>query len=194
MKLNEVQKPKQYPNSIANFSKWVKIRDSGEWNPRRLGRDLDCNRERLKSIEGSPVIVAGSFNCSFNLLETLKGAPRKVGNNFNCSDNLLTSLEYAPEYTNGMFFATRNKITNLKDIHKQIKSIGSTFWIDGNPIKSHVLGLLLIKSLISVVADTTSTFRMPAFDIINRHLEKDKDVLECQEELISSGFKEYAKL
>jgi hypothetical protein len=31
-------------------------------------------------------------------------------------------------------------------------------------------------------------------EIIENHLVADRDILECQEELIDKGFKEYAKL
>jgi hypothetical protein len=56
---------------------------------------------------------------------------------------------------------------------------------------SNILGLLLIKELdeIGIVPSH------PAFEIVKRHFnDKNKDVLECQEELISNGYKEFAKL
>ena len=72
--------------------------------------------------------------------------------------------------------------------HKQIDVINSAFYLGGNPIKSNILGLLQIKHLKTVKNSH------PAFIILSKHLNGDKDILECQEELISNGYKEFAKL
>jgi len=98
-------------------------------------------------------------------------------------------LEFAPKTIGSIFYATQNQITSLKNIHKQISSIGGRLmYVDDNPITSNILGVLLIKGLFSIIGDG------PAFKILQEHARGNKDVLECQEELISAGYKEYAKL
>ena len=54
-------------------------------------------------------------------------------------------------------------------------------------IKSNVLGLLNMKS------DINFLLREPWTQIVEKYLH-DKDILECQEELIDAGLKDYAKL
>ena len=72
----------------------------------------NCNN--LKSLEGSPQFVPGSFVCDACGLTTLKGAPRKVTKYFECDDNNLTSLEGAPEYVGTNFWASANPFTSLE--------------------------------------------------------------------------------
>ena len=52
-----------------------------------------CQRNDLKSLEGSPREVGGDFNCEMNILTNLKGAPQSVGGDFKCSSWSLLSLE-----------------------------------------------------------------------------------------------------
>lgn len=63
-------------------------------------------------------------------------------------------------------------------------------------IKSNILGIMLIKNLknIEFMFKTKTNEYEEIENIINRHLKSDRDILECQEELIDKGFKQYAKL
>lgn len=70
--------------------------------------------KNLKSLEGSPQFVPGSFVCDACNLKTLKGAPRKVGMYFQCDNNELTSLEGAPEHVGTNFWANDNPIVSLE--------------------------------------------------------------------------------
>lgn len=70
--------------------------------------------ENLKSLEGAPQFVPGSFVCDACNLKTLKGAPRKVGKYFQCDNNELTSLEGAPEHVGTNFWANDNPIISLE--------------------------------------------------------------------------------
>ena len=65
-----------------------------------------------------------------------------------------------------------------------------------NPIKSHILGLLLIKDLPEVACYDNDIMYEPA-QIINKYLKQPMSkqrMFDCQEELIQAGFKEYAQL
>jgi hypothetical protein len=63
--------------------------------------------------------------------------------------------------------------------------------VSGNPIKSHVLGVLLIHGVTEIKMDNNEVQ-----NILNGHLPSKgmESVLECQDELIEAGFDEYAKL
>ena len=174
---------------------------------------FDCHDNRLKSLKGAPQKIADYFDCSCNKLKTLKGGPVEVGGYYNCAENKLTSLEGAPKVCHGPFYCFRNELTtlegipsdingsldcahnklsNLKDIHKMVNRIYGTIYLSGNPIKSHVLGLLLIKDLIFIDAtDKNVNWAI----IIRKHLSKGREgVLAAQSELIEAGLEEYAQL
>jgi hypothetical protein len=181
-----------YDYNISSWKQWSSLRYIGRYDK----TEVDCEyfycaseKPKLKSLIGAPDKITGNFNCSGNSLETLLGAPRHIGGNFEANKNKLTSLEGLPNHVGGYIDISFNKIKSLKSIHKRIKYIGKGLVLLDNPIKSDILGLLLVSgNLHAVNADGK------VFDIINKHLGGDKDVLECQEELISNGFKEYAKL
>ena len=148
-----------------------------------------CSHNKLESLKGAPSYIGGGFysnNCS---LKTLEGAPRKVEEDFSCFNNDISSLEGAPEFIGGHFNCHTNNLTSLHNIHKQIKHIGGHVSFENNPIKSHVLGLLLIDGLQLVFLDIEEVEK-----ILNKHLKGDRDIFACQEELIEAGFDEYAQL
>jgi len=84
--------------------------------------------------------------------------------------------------------------SSLKAIHKVI---GECDWLSIEKcenIDSCVLGLVLLAKNMPVTLKCTSSNLPDWVPILNRHLTSDKDVLECQEELITNGLKEFAKL
>lgn len=88
----------------------------------------------------------------------------------------------------------REKGSSLKDIHKKLscKMIRMFAWEN---ISSNVLGLLQVKGLVKLEYNKErESFGLKWLEIIKRHLQGDKDVMECREELIAAGFKDYAKL
>jgi hypothetical protein len=130
-----------------------------------------CYNRNLTSLEGAPASVGGDFSCSFNQLTSLEGAPVSVGDNFGCSNNNLTSL---------------------KDIHRQLKKMDGTFYAHDNPLKSNVIGLLLVKGCKEVELDNKQVM-----EIMNRHLKSpfgNKRVLECQSEMLDANLGEWAEL
>jgi hypothetical protein len=161
---------------------------------------FDCGGRELTSLEGAPKEVTGMFYCFENYLTTLKGAPSKIGNTFSCRHNLLTSLDGAPSELGGGFFCSDNNLTSLKGIHKIIKKMNGMFYAQGNPIKSHVLGVLLIpglKSIEFVEMGKASSDLIKVQKILNKYLPNtigNKSLLTCQNELLDAGFDEYAQL
>ena len=156
--------------------------------PQHVGGDFWCNRNQLTSLEGSPLQIGGDFCCQDNQLVSLKWAPQHVDGDFWCNRNQLTSLEGSPKHVGGNFLCYANKLTSLEGIHEQIVEINGEANFKQNPIKSHVLGLLLIKGLKSVKFDNKQLA-----NVINKYLPLG-DIMECQNELIDDGLEEFAQI
>lgn len=149
----------------------------------------DEERSVLSEIGKQPDHFEGNFACSRNKLTSLEGSPSSIGGSFYCNNNHLTSLEGAPPSVGKNFNGSTNRFTSLHNIHKHIKKIGAVADFQGNPIKSHVLGLLLIDGIDLVFLDNHEVR-----NIINKHLKNGRDVFACQEELIEAGLEEFAQL
>jgi hypothetical protein len=145
--------------------------------------------KKLTSLEGSPSSTYNFYCTQCTSLTTLKGAPSETGD-FYCSNcTFLISLEGAPSKTCNFDCYNCTKLTSLVGIGKDyLKEIIGNFSFDNTGIKSNILGLLKVENLQSAITDDKKLE-----EIINRHLET-KDILECQEELIEAGYKEFAKL
>ena len=89
--------------------------------------------------------TGGDFYCYYNELTSLQGGPKEVGGDFYCSDNKLTSLQGAPTKVGSHFYCSNNKLTSFKDL--PLKKMNGIFNFRNNPIKSHVLKLLLIEGV-----------------------------------------------
>ena len=112
--------------------------------------------------------------------------------NFYCSANQLTSLEFCPKEVSGDFWCSFNQLTSLADIHKRLKKMNGIFYAPDNPIKSNVIGLMLVAGCKEVDLDNKEVQ-----NIMNKHLKSpfgSRRVLECQSELLEAGLEEYAKL
>jgi hypothetical protein len=91
-------------------------------------------------------------------------------------------------------YLTATTSASLKGIHK---AIGECDWLSIEKcenIKSSVLGLVILAKKMPVTLKCSSGNLPDWVPILNRHLTGDKDILECQEELITNGLKEFAKL
>ena len=152
--------------------------------------DIDYSHHQLTSLKHHKQLeVNGDFKVAYNQLTSLEFGPT-ITKNFNCAGNQLTSLEFSPELVFGDFIAYDNKITSLKGIGKHyLKEINGMLSLSDNQISSHVLGILLIKNL-----DSFDITNKEVKSILNNHLHDDKDILDCQEELIQAGLREFAKL
>ena len=134
----------------------------------------------------------GYFACNDNKLTSLEGAPSSVGGSFSCHNNELTSLEGSPASVGGYFVCHNNQLTSFEGIHKILKSMNGTFYADNNPLKSHVLGLLLVKGCKEVGLDNKVVE-----EVLNRYLPNtrgSKAVIEAQSELLDLDLEEFAQL
>jgi len=70
--------------------------------------------------------------------------------------------------------------------------MNGTFYAHKNPIKSNVIGLMLVAGCNEVVLDN-----IEVMNIMNKHFKSPFGhlrLLECQEDLLSAGFEEWAEL
>lgn len=158
-------------------------------------------------------LVTCNIICS-TIME-FKNSPRIINGNFKfyCSRN-----NHGEKITN----LSKLKIqivygdVYLEHLHlKSLHGIGRTCFtqIDGgtlqirNTIRSNILGILLIKNLEFVKMDNNFWDKIKSYDkqtqslrleqalvIVNKHLQTTRDLLECQEDLVSHDLKEFAKL
>jgi hypothetical protein len=179
-------------NGSGDFYCGHKKLTSLEHCPTEVGGEFSCRYNDLTSLEHCPTSVSGDFYCGNNDLTSLEHCPTSVGGKFSCGNNKLTSLEHCPTSVGGYFYCCDNKLTSLQNIHTYLKKMNGEFYADNNPIKSHVLGLLLIEGCSLVDLDNKDVE-----SILNKYLPTTKSrqaVIECQKELIEAGLEEYAKL
>ncbi len=133
---------------------------------------------------------------------------KRVGSNVDCASNNLTDLHWAPEIVGGYFNCTRNKLKTFEGISKHIKE---TIYCNGNPFISFknihkmtsctevmlphtpVIGTLYWLLVPNLAHIDVSSGNSSVYNILNKHL-KTKDILACQDDLISAGFPEWAKV
>ena len=162
-------------------------------SPKIVGGAFHCYDNRLTSLADGPTIVRGSYYCAGNQLTTLEGAPKVVGDTFLCSMNHLTSLEGAPEEIHGGFYCNNNNLTSLEYIHKRIKKVSYNFQCYGNPIRSHILGLMMIE--IGGEIETKLGNGSDVDAILNKWKNQGrKGVMGAMKELLDLGYEELAQL
>jgi len=192
--INDKQITEQTPSEPwpGNFRCSSNKLTSLEFCPKEVGGNFGCSSNKLTSLEFCPKEVGGNFGCYNNQLTSLEFCPKEVGGYFYCSVNQLTSLEFCPKEVGGEFWCSFNKLTSLADIHKRLKKMNGTFYAPDNPIKSNVIGLMLVAGCKEVKLDNKEVEK-----IMNKHFKSPFGhlrLLECQEDLLSAGFEEYAKL
>lgn len=127
------------------------------------------------------------------------------------NNNQLISLEGLQNSKfNQISIENNRNLTSLKDVHKHL-SQGVVQISLNQPIKSNILGALKLPALriiedylydSSLSVNPFNKFIIKDFDntknaikIINKYLlTEERDIIECQEEMIEVGLKEYAKL
>jgi len=155
-----------------------------------------------------PFGTCGSFEIEAEELSSFKGFPEEL-----TDSNAQYSLRLSGLYKIVKSFEGITKIfksnvylagvegLNYSRCNKHINQIDGIIIINGD-YKGPILSMLYIENLKEVTYGipmsspfykNSETLR-EACKIVNKHLLLDKDVLECQEELISNGLNEYAKL
>ena len=190
--------PEKYPGYtpgcklIGNFScSGCTSLTSLEGSPSSVTGFFSCaGCTSLTSLEGSPNTVDGDFRGhSCKSITSLKGAPSSVGGIFSCGHNSsLISLEGAPNSV-GSHFSCYG-CTSLTSLKGAPNSVGDDFSCNMCPsLRKSILSVLRIKNVKRISIDNEQVQ-----DIINKHLARDRDMLDCQEDLIDAGLQEYARL
>lgn len=154
-----------------------------------LPRPIIARQLNLSSLVGAPQSTGWKADFSWNLLQNLNGITKDIGKD-----------------EHGELYLFDCGLTNLKDVHKHVHQVG-TIHLGGNPIASHVLGLLKIKNLRRVwfvpqfstahVKTELDNTLLRVQEIIHKYLPNNRGneaVLECQNALIDAGLDEYAEL
>lgn len=97
----------------------------------KINKNFSCTLCDIKSLEGAPEKVGGSFICiKCNNLISLEGAPEEVEEYFDCSDcKKLESLKGSPRKVNNNFLC--NDCNNLKSLEGAPKKVGGDFMCAG---------------------------------------------------------------
>jgi hypothetical protein len=176
----------------GNFDCYNEQLTSLKGSPKEIGGIFNCQSNLLNSLKYAPEKTGSYFDCSGNNLTSLKNGPKEIGDYFDCSDNKITSLKGCPKEISGNFYSQDNLLTSLKDINKVLRQMNGIFYADHNPIKSNVIGLLLVKGCKEIKLDNKQVE-----EIMNRHLKSpfgNKRVIECQSEMLEADLGEWAEL
>ena len=90
---------------------------------------IDCVKQNLTSLKGSPKSVSGNFYCGFNKLPTLEFCPEKVKGNFICDLNRLTTLEFAPKEVKGNFSCRENTKKFTEEDVKAVSNVKGQIYV-----------------------------------------------------------------
>jgi hypothetical protein len=139
----------------------------------------------------TPTFLRASLNgINGAVISSFDDFPKIIMGHLFINNHHISNFQQAPTVIIGRLSLHSNKLESLKDIHKHIHEINGHLNLANNPIRSHVLGLLLIKGLTKVLLDNTQVA-----EILNRYLGKGRvGMLMAQEELIEAGLEEFAQL
>lgn len=148
------------------------------------------------------IVIRDSALASFkNFPKIIRGPIGYLSNHMaiNLDDNSHTfskirSLEGITEVNPGGVNLRYCKYLNYSKVHTFIKEVNNTLTIHSDYV-GPILGFLNIKELKDVWQYGPDELLLEkALKILNSHLKGDKDIMDCQEELIQKGCKEFAKL
>jgi hypothetical protein len=202
MKLVEIHNTSnQFFTTYAETKNWLDQMQIKNYmiNPTTLevdvARTVDISKKSLHIIPVKFNLIESSFNCYHNSLTTLQGAPNQVLGNFDCSNNKLTTLQGTPKFVGGDFYCYDNKLNTLQNINKHLKSVKTLIiQVNVNNFVGGLLSVMLIEDLNKLVIDNMDSKIQQACKIINKHLQGDRSITDCQIELQDAGLSQYAKL
>ncbi len=161
---------------VEHGGKWYLPFRLKEWKNDKRSDDLILNDLKLSSFIGFPNKIKGGLSVTNCPNLTIEGCPSIIGGN--------VAWWYLP-------------ITN--HIDKVFKEVRGSIIVP--PTYKGYLSFLKIKKLKNTIIISASLTRdaydkgaIEAKDIINDHLDGDRDVIACQRELIEKDLDEYAEL
>lgn len=142
-------------------------------------------REKFHSLKNGPITVYGKYIAAYLHLESLEGMASTVSERCDLSNNRLTSWDGIPSMCGDLVIHV-NKITSFKGISKNL-TMGS--YLKCDPMNGGVLELLKVEGLDQVELATWKKHDLPmakAEEIINKHLQGDRDILDMQSDFIDA--------
>lgn len=191
------------PNKAIRVSKIVKHFTLNSDYTINVNGDVGLNAMLTREYNGGKCLsvkfkeIRGSFYAQGEDLTTMLGSPEWIGGDYQAYGNDFANLEGIPEYVSGRIALHFNpRMTTLKDINKKVRHCDGIM-IPGT-INTHILGILLIPGIKQVGTSNTdptlSDETRIAAVILNRHANRDHDILEAQEELRTAGLRNYGRL
>lgn len=149
---------------------------------------------------GSMIVEAEELSSFKNFPEILDATMSNTSLLFNGIYRKLKSLEGITPYCLKDVYLGGVENISYSKCDKHVKQIDGNLTINGN-YKGPILSILNISDLYMIDYAIPLGLMYPNADnvdsvkkIVNKHLQSDRDVLECQEDLITAGYKDYAKL
>ncbi len=127
--------------------------------------------------------VQGSFICMEKQLISLNGCPKICGV-FSCVGNNLTNLIGAPDIVQGTFLAHENNLETLEGLPKIVHG---QLWL---PFLPNLPMLRLVGRRNDIIFKNGEEYNYELADIFQKYKNKSSriDILNCQKDLINSGF------
>lgn len=125
-------------------------------------------------------------------IKSIEGIPELINTDLDLSGNRIHDLHNLPKVIKGQLDLSYNELESLHGISK-VKEMDGELHVVGNNIRSHILGVVMIKGCTGVTGFINKKVR----EIISKYLPNTRGndaVMECQNELIDAGFEEYAQL
>ncbi len=142
------------------------------------------NKQQIDDIAQKYTDLLGSYLKNETILKNNRLNPQiTIYDNYNL-DVFIDTIQVDINFKASASLKNINKIVNCESIH----------FIDIELITGNVLGLLIIPKLKTIYNENFEQDDTLWFNIMDAHIEGDKDILDCQEELITNKLKEYAKL
>lgn len=133
--------------------------------------------------------VSGSFQANIETLKSFENFPELIKGNLYAYDTDIDSFDgLHTEVDGGVDFTMNEKLTDWVGIYKHLIRISDRLKFDVDYIERGGLGILLIKEVQEI-----SSGNSDVDDIFNKYLKGDRNVLDCQEELIDAGFARLAR-
>ena len=209
VKLRNIRVEKEGKNFVINCQEDVRIRandlplddDNMCYLPYQFGEVngnfiiITNGREKLRSLKNGPITVYGRYSVPGLGIESLEGMAGSVQDRCDVSGNQLKDWDGIPSQC-GELIIHGNKITTFTGISKNW-IMGSVLQCD--PIERGVLELLQVEGLEQVKfvhnygGTSAATEINKAQQIINDHLQGDRDVLDMQSDFIDADMTDWVR-
>jgi hypothetical protein len=168
-----------------------------EHGPKFVNEHVNLERcVRLESLDHFPKMGTSERGTSVNIsscraLRSLKGLPKILTSFLVMEWFQGTTLEGMPEELGKSLYLSNGRMHSLDYLPKRMPGEDATIHLSHLKFAKNFLAVFKVRELTRVTIDDIK----PLERIMNKHLKSsNRDVMDCQEEMIESGYSEYAKL